>query len=893
MRRIAGLLAAALCLPGLLGAAEGGATTCGADSGAVTDPFPAAPGSLVDVVADPDLSGRLWATDGATIRRSDDAGCAWDDRYTLDGSLTGTEARIVDIASPTGDPDWVSALVFEPSPIVPNQVALRVLTTRDAGNTWIDIDEGLPEDAQIDQPETCDRTCGMVGTTDGDDTLYLWFTEPAGVNLYWSISGGRSFTPRSVPADPLGFEVRTTQPAEQMVTDDPGYFGLFGSRAGAGATASDDGGRTWNTWPEHFEDFPDATFAFPDETPGQAADREVDRLLVAELDGAGALVATHAKYTDVLGWHRAPAAGVTGRVTGLTSLGDASVLAVTTTDGIWVGEQLRLAEIVWRPLLEGSDLRDVQFADGLLWVHDGDGIQALDPRVLPRLLDLPPVPTPPAELNLPPFDPANPIGPLPGTFTGVDDVVRLTPGQETLVDLDLAVPSTEPAVDIFFLIARHGSMQDDLDTLTREFFFVVKDLVERGVDVNVGVGVYGSQVRYHRYRDIGPPNDEFKKILDDIYGFGPVSAAYTAIDAAMVGTVYPDTATRFGTYKGLETHWRPNTTRVVVHVTDQEPMTDDELNGEEGATIEQARDALVEVGALHLGLVSGDTNTPLATYAPARMQDLSRVSGAIAVAPIDCNGDGIDDVPAGEPIVCFVPAGGTNEAVSDLGLLAGFGDVVVDLLGAATDISPLTFHTTTPELVTRIGAVGDVTTIDLRTDSLIPAVAAIRCSNDLAGTTTTTRLSAASGTRGLATTTLQIQCGEPPVVPAPVVAAAAAPAPAAVQQPVTQQVQVVPPAAPPPIANVPPSTNVIPNTGFASAEQREEQRQEAHIGRDAPREDAEAEFAFSAVRRTDPAPAATLVIGSAMALGAAGALARRRQFAARRQPITTSRNSRG
>ncbi len=894
LRRAGALLGAVGLAAGLVaaGPASGAGSACAPTADGGRTSTPPLSGTIVDLEVDVDRPSRVWATDGLEVVRSDDGGCSWTSTWAVDGGLLDGEARIVELVTPPGDVDWLSAWVLAPSATLPGRVVPMVATTRDGGGEWIEVTDGLPDSIQMELPAGgCDRTCGMVGTTDGDDTVYLWFTEPAGVSVYWTLSGGRVFSVRSEPARPLRFDVRTDLPADEMVTDDPGYFGLFGVRRSEGATASDDGGRTWNEWPEHFGDFPGVEFGFPDEAVGEAADRRVDRYLVAELDpSTGVLLATHAKYSDVLGWHRAPTAGVTGRVTGMTSLGDASIVAVTTTDGVFVGEQVGLAEVVWRPLVERPGLRRAQFAGDRLWLHDGASIAAIDPDVLPRLLDLPPVPVPPAQLDLPPFDPANPYQPLPGTLEAASTRIEVSPGASVDLDLVLDVPATDARVDLVFLVARHGSMDDDLESLAREIMFIVKDLVAAGVDVNVGVGVYGSQVRYHRYRDVGVPDDEFKKVVEDIHGFGDASAAYTALDAALAGMIFPATATKFATFKGIEFHWRPNSTRLMVHVTDTVPFTDDEQTGEPGATVEDGHRALVEADVLHLGLVAGN-GTGVEADDWTRMRELSAVSGALAVNPIDCNGDGITDLRPGDPIVCFLPAGATNGTVAGLNLLPGLSEVMVDLVDAATDIAPLEFFTTTPELVPVLGAADGRTTIDLKADVRVPTRASLTCGPELAGEVVTTRLSAVSGTRGLATTTLDIACGVaavvPPAVAAPTAAVEDEPAPVEVIAPVP----VVPAAAPVPVANTPASSNVLPNQGFASAEQREQQAQAAHIGKDRQRQpDAEAEFAYTRLRsREDATAPLTLAAGAAMAVGAAGALARRRRGVAVPGRVTTGR----
>lgn len=895
-RRLLTVLVVGLLGFGLTAADEGVAGNCSTgDSGLlreVTAPFPAGD-PIADLVAITERPGRLWATDGATVRVTEDGGCTWADAFGLDAQQVTFGARIIDLVSPSGDADWISAFVVEPTGALPGTVVPSVATSRDGGAEWFVSTEGLPDTITMEVPDFCARTCGMVGTTDGDQMITLWFTEPGGVSVYWTISGGRSWTPRSVPSSsPLRLDFRTEPPASEMVIDHPGYLGLFGSRPD-GATVSDDGGRTWNSWPEHFGDFGDLTFAFPDEQRGAAPDgRLIDRYLVAGLDEDGGLVATHAKYQDVLGWSVSPATGVTGEVTGLTNLGDASLLLVSTTTGIFLGQQVALDAVTWSPLVDVPGQRHVQAAHGQVWMHDDTDVRVIDPDVLPLLLDVPPAPTPIAELDLPPFDPANPIGPLPGAFRGLDGVVTVPVGREVELPLSLDLPALDPKVDLFFMVARHDSMQDELDSLKDEFFFIIKDLQERDVDVNVGIGVYGSQVRYHRYRDIGPANDEFKAIVDDIYGFGVPLSAYTALDAALVGTVYPQSGDKFATFPGLEVHWRPNATRVMLHVTDQVPSKEDD-----GPPPQVAQDALTEVGVLHLGLIAGGRGA--SDWRP--FENLARVSGAIANTPLDCNGDGVADLQPGDPIVCEYLAGATSGLATGLPVLGDLSEVVVDALDSATAISPLSFHTTVPDLVTSFAASDGTSQLDLLAANVVPAVAAVRCTQPFLDQLTTVRLSAASGTRGLATTTIDVVCGQlpvpPPPAPAPVVVPAPEPAP--VEPAIVTQVAPALAPAPVPVAQAPAPSNIVPNSGFAAAEQREEQFQQAGIGRDQQQPDAETELAFSARRDRNDAPA-TLAIGAAMTIGA-GALARRRQASGVRRRIqvtssdvrTTSRNSRG
>ena len=118
-----------------------------------------------------DASGpeRMYAQNHFGVFRTDDAGVSW---ASIAGGLP-VDFGFPVVASPTTPGTaWVVPLVADMQR-VPKDGRLRVHRTRDAGETWTELGEGLPDDAWVAVmrdafcSDAADPTGIYVGTRDG------------------------------------------------------------------------------------------------------------------------------------------------------------------------------------------------------------------------------------------------------------------------------------------------------------------------------------------------------------------------------------------------------------------------------------------------------------------------------------------------------------------------------------------------------------------------------------------------------------------------------------------------------------------------------------------------------------------------------------------------------
>jgi len=133
------------------------------------DPLPEYGQCVHKVAVDAGDRDRLYAQNHFGVFRSDDAGAAW---TSIAGGLP-VDFGFPIVASPrTPGTAWVVPLVADMQRVPPDG-RLRVHRTRDAGQTWAEVGQGLPDDAWVSVVrdafcvDSADSTGLYLGTRDG------------------------------------------------------------------------------------------------------------------------------------------------------------------------------------------------------------------------------------------------------------------------------------------------------------------------------------------------------------------------------------------------------------------------------------------------------------------------------------------------------------------------------------------------------------------------------------------------------------------------------------------------------------------------------------------------------------------------------------------------------
>jgi hypothetical protein len=493
---------------------------------------------------------------------------------------------------------------------------------------------------------------------------------------------------------------------------------------------------------------------------------------------------------------------------------------------------------------------------------------------------------------------------FPSTLTPGARKVSLPAGASQDVSYRLLLPRTPSPVDIMFLVDTTASTENTINGLKQDLADIVNDIGSTGLNAqfgladfkdysssidNLGAGDTGDYP-YRLDRRIGPADVSLRAALNKLRARGggdPPEAQLTALyqSTTGIGQHYPGRKTWInGLQPGQSAGYRGDALKLAVLATDERFHQEKSyLTPSWDKTVAALRSYDVHPIGLAVETVT-DRGQVQGFHSLAVEQKLARATGSIAPAGgVDCNGDLVPDVAAGDAFVCKVPVvvqhgvaiGGiqvTKDHVLPVKLAAAItraAETLPDLRTVGLQFPGI------PASVAHVVTPAAAPQVNLKNDNALNFTVRYTCPTQHKPQRYKMHVNAAAGARVVASSPFDLACGAVPApqhnAPPPIVIAA--PAAAAAAPP--------PPGQPIPNTNPNPNPGLNANVGFAS--QEEEQRQLAFAGADQlGEEDTTVEYQMSRLSSPsgDGSPEAWFVGGAAVLLTGAAGFAARSRFAA-------------
>lgn len=795
--------------------------------------YPAGPPrAITQFAVDPYASNVIYATNGVSLMATRDGGCSWEPRLVLDTlptlavPISGANSEIVDIEIPesryaTGQ---IYLLVAEKAGPLSRP---HVVISRDRGQTWQASDNGLP-------PATGSLN-GIHVAPDSPQFVYVQMTLPTGNDeIYASTNGGRQWTRRSrIPPEGSAFD---------MAVDPQNSNELWMWGAG-GLYHSTNGGTS-----RSFINYVPPPTPLVDVWRGTEA---ASRIAAWAPETSSFFISTNGGRT----WlpFGAP---IFGSALSITHGPAAFDILLSMHEGMY-----QLTKDGWRDISppSGVDLFDIE-----LTKTSDPSLLGRTPTTIERLASLE------TGVSLSPFDVQAAEVQTNGVPQLSPEEIKLTlkPNEKKTVDLDLDLPPLPNPLDVFFLVDTSKSMDATISGLRLGMQQIIDDLAASGLDVQFGVGEFkdypipgygdaqAGDFPYRLDRAIGPPDDQLKAALERLESSGggaldQPESQLTGLFQAATGAGDPPWVA-----PGQDAGFRPEATKVIVHITD---ATFHDEPQHPSPPFDTVASALKEKGILQVGL---------AIYGPngarglADLREMAAATDTYSPEPVDCDGNGSNDIAVGEPLVCEILDedydGSLNLAPAIVATLkAVTHEVDVELVPAESD-----------ELVTRVTP-GLLPNVNLKEPNEIGFKVTFSCPESMYGTKNNkVPLEAVIATRTEATTLASVTCKPEPKPdrtkpdPEKVLPLFAAPIAR------TVVALAAPPPPPPPVIEQIPGTQQMAQAQGAMATEEQEQLQVAVVRqRKNTQLGKEEVYEFSAYKDTRPSPAPLYVAAMLMGLG--------------------------
>ena len=807
---------------------------------------------IVQAVAVPYVPGRVLATNGSSIMRTDDLGCSW--RAIAMPASPGQSILPVDVPQP------LDGLLRIPSTLTITDISLPSSATQSSdmyiGGTLISplkhqpVVYALTQDGQM-----LERSSGLPTSGDLQDISAVDFVPN---DVYAIVTGGDPISggPGIYTTGNFGGTWQQGSASIDGLTQlraDPSVMSTSYALSAHGLMVNYKGG--------HEEFVPKA----------RSADDITSYDVVS--GGAGArLVLGHASSPHI---DRSDDAG-NSWVTEPTPVDAAEVAITPLLDNVAVADGHRLFV---EKNGDKSTADDVTPASGVptqlqFTAPSGAGYVlqgVLDDRVVFHGFNLDGVTLNVQQLQRVVLDKNGPPKQFPATLTPHSTQLTLRPGAHRDVPFRLLLPRTPSPVDLMFLVDTTDSMQPTIDALRQDLAIIVNDVAGTGLDARFGVAEfrdYAPNVRdmgageigdkpYTLRRTIGLDDAGLEAALNKLKANGggdPPEADLTALLQSTTGqgqiagkkVVVP---------VGQDAGYRTGSLRLAILATDAPFHRERHYLTPQWDTVVQALRAN-RVYPIGLAVQSSGGEAPTPQFDGLRdEQQMAMATNSIAPrGGVDCNGDLVPDIAAGQPFVCKVPVIKSTTSVggvklNEKTLPVKLAPAIVNAAENLPDMRTVGLAFNGDSKVARL--VSPAPLLNLRNDNTSGYTVRFTCPRAKKPHTYHLGINATDGTRALVGSSATVTCDALPPLPhtraIPPAAAIAAPA----------AVAAAPPAAGNPLPNANPNPNPVPNANVGFASQEEEQRQLAFADADAGAnldESTEMQMSSLSGDGTDPAP---------------------------------------
>ena len=834
--------------------------------------FSTGPQEIRDYAIDPINGSNVFVTNGKTVMRSLRLGCEWEQVYALPaaggvGEPSAATSDIVRIDIAANNPNRIFLGIHEGAAAGTRP---HVLTSDDTGLSW-SPGVGLPPQGEIGQIFTpMVEGPAFVGIDVNGGTLDLLFASTDGGET-WSLRSNLHETKTQTGIN--GFTIDPANPESLWAYGAGSVQPGTNSPDAAGLLHSTNGGRSFQNVEEFAQTVvgPVDVYNQPNQTARIAAFQPMQGNLAVSNNGGGTWpIVDGPNGVDSV-------AHGEGREDGaVTAAGELHVYHPTSFT--WIDLNAPLPGLVDAQ----SDRRQFRYYarnSNAVVVYTGDGTPPLE-ELPDSVFDVPLI-NPPASID------RHPPAIVPARRT-----VLIDPGKSKTLTYRLDVPERPLPLNVFFLLDTSDSMGATIEDLARSTANIINALTQENIDFKVGIGAFRA------YPDRFPPdppcgagapsqsrcekNYVFRRIFDIQSPIGTMSQALSELDSDAGGKykshlgalyqlatgegqdLYPPGPAGHDVPEGLDVSFEDKALKVVLHATDERfahsdgspkppgadfsnPVTPDIPTFEEVANAFNARDIL------QIGL----------SINRAPRSDLERVAsdtGALAPANgVDCDGDGIDEIEGGEPLVCALTR--RNLEADSTNMVPA----IVNMLQALPTGRDVTLEVKGNEEV--LGKVSPATHQDvvLQVANELQFDVEYRCPIRAAGKEFDFDLAAKAETRGLLdSATTRVICGgleqAPPLVP-PLVLALLPP---------------IPPPPPPPVSQLTSSTQAQgqaqAQAGAAFQEEKQPQVAVAAAYKEMLEQRAAAEYEsyqMTSYRpRRDPPVSPVFVLGVGLMMGA-------------------------
>lgn len=854
LRRVAvPAIAAALVVPGNLAAAQqGGCPTVTVRGAWTTAALPA--DGITAYAVEPLDPQRIYVTNGTTLLRSTDGGCTWSEVFSV-GSLPGPDIPLTPLARIKGI-EVVRDRIPAPVHLLVEEEAgparrVHVLTSDDGGETWELRDSGLPP--------VSGSAVELDSAPSDPTTLYLLLRhtpESGGEEVFATDNAGRSWSSRSRDrlAGSLGFDV------DPLVKDALLFWGATGlsySTDGAASIATFDQVASGVLMADLFH-APGAPPRF------MAYELETQTFNVSQDGGATwyriggprgfALSMAHGAHSDhvVVSVHEAFYKFAAPRFwTEIALPGDEDVRSLSS-------------DATASPAIYG--LTETQLVK-----YSGLGTE-VDIGIFVVTPDL--------------------SGKKPATLLPARKKLQIAAGEARTIPYALTLPAATLPLDVFFLVDTTQSMTSTISGLRHGMARIVEDLAGRDIDVNFGVGEYkdyptpgygdplAGDFPYRRLREIGPADASLAAALEQLKASGggdipesQLTGLYQAVTGeGEAGFVPP----------GEDGDFRPNSLRVIVNMTDA-PFNDSLAHP--APQFQAVAAELSAAGVLQIGLAIFGPNG--VQGAQSSLSGMASATGALAPdGGVDCDGDRVVDIAAGDPLVCEI-RDEVSAGVLDL------APAILAALDAVARTAPLQLDVQKGNSIVEDVSPGGRVFVNLLENNEVGYQMTYRCPDSESKSTHRIRLAATVEDRFVVAANTTIVCLARPPVEAdepPLIELAAPLAPLA------PRAIVPPPQVPHEFAVQQPPVQAQ----GALAQQRQHQSQVAlvhsggraeQVAEAAARERSENDYSFSSLRRREESPSLVYAAAALVALTYAVAVSLSRRTSVARQHVRTRRTT--